>query len=224
MDESIQKTLLDSRVNSTKTLVEAIAKCESKPKVFICSSGVNFYGAISNDLLTEESPLGKSYLAEVCEQWESASSPLTKLCTRRVLLRTGVVLDPSGGMLAKIWPIFKLGLGGTLGLGKRYFPWISLRDMTNLIIHCIEDASLDGPINACAPQLITNKEFTQAISSHLNRPALLPIPSPLFKLLPKEMADDLFLCDLKIVPEKLNKSSFIFREPNINQLLKAQNQ
>ncbi|MDD7985978.1 TIGR01777 family oxidoreductase [Lentisphaera marina] len=213
--------ILKSRTESTKTLCQAIALCQTKPKVFICSSGVNYYGSQSQETLTEKSPIGKSFLAHVCEQWEKASEKLDHLSVRRVLLRTGVVLDPSGGMLAKTMPVFKMGLGGNIGMGQRHFPWISLADSIKVITHCLEDNSLQGAVNMTAPEIITNQKFTRTLAKHLKRPSVFPVPTLIFKLLPKEMADDLFLCDLKVQPKKLINSSFVFTHPNINSLLKA---
>ena len=214
-----KETLLKSRTESTKTLCRAIAECKNKPEVFICSSGVNYYGAKSEQKLTENSPNGKSFLAHVCKEWEAASESLEALEIRRVLMRTGVVLGPGGGMLAKCLPVFKMGLGGNIGMGKRYFPWISLCDMVKLIVHCLNDDSLRGPINACAPEIISNATFTKALAQHLGRPSIFPVPTLVFKLLPKEMADDLFLCDLQIHPEKLQASYFEFTHPTIKTLL-----
>jgi uncharacterized protein len=216
-----KELILKSRTDSTTTLCRAISLCAKKPKVFICSSGVNYYGSSSNETLSEDSAQGHSFLAQVCKKWEDASKNLDAIGVRRALLRTGVVLDPSGGMLAKTLPVFKMGLGGNIGMGKRFFPWISLTDSVNVIIHCLKDNSLKGPINMTAPEIITNKKFTQTLAQHLKRPSLFPVPTLVFKLLPKEMAEDLFLCDLKVSPEKLKNSSFAFTHPNISSLLKA---
>ena len=219
--DKYRKLLRDSRIESTKALCSAILKCSNKPTVYISSSGVNFYGANSNDALTETSPTGTSFLSGLCRDWEGASAQLDDAGIRRVLLRTSIVLGEGGGMLAKLSPIFKFGLGGPIGLGKRFFPWISLHDMCSLIEFSLNNTALSGPINAVAPEVISNLEFTKALATHLHRPAIFPVPTPIFKLLPSDMVEDLFLCNLKIVPQKLSKSEFSFQHPDIKTFFKS---
>ena len=202
-------------------MCDAIKKCASKPKVYITSSGVNYYGSSSERVLNENSPLGKSFLANLCKEWEEESKDLDDMGIRRVMLRTSIVLGKGGGMLAKLYPIFKFGLGGPIGLGQRHFPWISLHDMCSLISFCLENKDVVGPVNAVAPGRINNSEFTKHLATHLHRPAFFPVPTPVFKLLPSEMVDDLFLCNLNVVSKKLSKYDFKFKHPDIKSFFSS---
>ena len=218
--QSYKDKILLSRSSATETLANAILSCETKPDLFISSSGANFYGCQRAGILTESSGSGGGFLAEVCQAWEKASEALEKNGVRRVIMRFGAVLDFEGGMLKKMKPAFMTGLGGTLGKGHQYLPWISREDLIEALIAPLKNHKMRGVYNAAAPQLITNSQFTKAFAETLKRPAYIPAPAFLLKLLPGEMAKNIFLCDLKLDSSKLLNSGFQFKHHDIVQCLK----
>jgi uncharacterized protein (TIGR01777 family) len=210
----------DSRVNSTRLLSETLAQLSRPPKVLVCASAIGFYGDRGTDLMSEDSPAGGGFLAEVCEAWEAASQPARDAGIRTVLLRIGVVLSPAGGALAKMLLPFRLGAGGVIGTGDQYWSWIGLDDVVGAIHHALISDTLEGAVNAVAPQPVTNREFTKTLGRVLSRPTLVPLPGFAARLALGEMADALLLASTRVEPARLLASGYTFRHPELEGALR----
>ena len=210
--------ILSSRVNGTRTLSEAVARAGLDAPVLVCASASGYYGDRGDDLLTEEEPPGNDFLADVTRQWESACLPAAKAGARVVNLRLGVVLSSSGGALPRMLLPFRLGLGGRLGSGRQYVPWITLEDAVRVVVHSIRSDSMRGPVNVAAPESVTNSDLTAALSRALSRPAVLPVPSLALKIVLGEMAH-ILLASHRLDVSKLQRSGFEFRHPNIDRAI-----
>lgn len=219
--EDKKAEIIRSRVEGTTELVEAMKKCGSKgPKTLVCASGVGYYGFDTADALCDESsPMGSGFLAqEVVPAWESAAN----LAPGRVVnARLGVVLSSKGGALSKLLPIFLLGGGGVLGSGKQYFSWVSLADVVKGIIFLLNTPSIKGPVNVCAPEPVTNADFTTALGRVVSRPTLLPFPEVAVQLLFGQMGQEMLLGGQRAVPRKLLASGFEFTHPSIESGIRA---
>ena len=214
--------LLESRTRSTALLVEALVACDPRPPVLVSASAVGFYGDGGDAPLTEASPSGAGLLAEICRQWEAATAPAAAAGIRTVLLRTGIVLAASGGVLGKQLPLFRLGLGGRMGSGRQVRSWITLDDEIRAIRHCLDDSSLSGPVNATAPAPATDAELARALGAALHRPAALPVPAAALKVaLGGEMATEMVLTGQRVLPERLLASGFTFAHPDLPGALAA---
>lgn len=209
----------DSRVQGTQLLAQTLARLDARPKVLVTASAIGFYGDRGDDELDEQSRPGSGFLADVCRQWESATEPAVEAGVRVVPLRFGLVLGSAGGALAKMLPIFRLGLGGPLGNGRQYVSWITLDDVTGAIQHAIATESLRGPVNAVAPHPVTNREFTRALGRALRRPALLPAPAFALRLILGQMADELLLASARVLPRRLLDSGFAFLDVTVETAL-----
>ena len=218
--KAYKQQLLDSRIQGTTLLSNAIAQLENKPAVFACASAIGYYGDRADEELTESSPSGNGFLPEVCLQWEQACHSARDAGIRVANMRFGVVLSPAGGALASMLLPFKLGAGGILGNGKQYFSWIALDDAVGAIQFVLANDSLSGPINLVTPIAVTNREFTKALGQALSRPTIFPMPTFAARLAFGEMADALLLASARVVPEKLTQTGFAYRYP---QLLPALN-
>ncbi len=218
-----KERIRSSRVDSTRLLADRLSRLRQKPHSFLCASAVGFYGDRGDEILTEVSPGGTGFLAEVCRAWESAAQPALEAGIRVVHLRFGAVLSLRGGMLAKVLPLFRWGLGGRLGSGRQWLSWISLDDLTAAVRHLLADSSLSGPFNITAPSPVTNAEWTVTLSRVLRRPALFHQPAWLLRLALGEMADGLLLTSTRAVPYRLQDSGFSFRdgilEPALRRML-----
>ena len=210
----------DSRVKGTRLLCETLARLSSRPKVLVSASAIGYYGDRGDEILTEDSPPGRGFLSEVCRAWEAATEQAQQHGIRVVHLRTGVVLSPAGGALAKILPPFRLGLGGVLGSGRQYMSWIALDDIVGVIQHAIATEALQGPTNAVAPRAVTNQEFTKTLGKVLGRPTAIPLPAFVARLMFGEMADELLLASARIQPTKLLASGYQFRYPELEDALR----
>jgi len=206
-----KKRIRSSRVQGTQILAEGLAAAERKPPVLISASAIGFYGDAGNTMLTEQSPAGTDFLAEVCQAWETATQPARDAGIRVVNLRIGVVLSKEGGALAKMLTPFRLGFGGRIGNGKQYWSWITLADLIGVIRHAIRCESLAGPLNAVAPGSVTNAEFTKILGKVLKRPTLFPLPAFAARLMLGEMADPLLLASARISSERLEQSGYTFQ-------------
>lgn len=206
-----KKKILESRTETARKL-KGMAK---NPKVFISASGIGIYGDRADEELTEASSRGPGFLADVCEEWESAAR--NSGASRIVMLRTGMVLAPGGGALAKILPLFRAGLGGRLGSGRQWVSWIHLEDVVNLYLFALENTQLAGPVNAVAPFPVTNEEFTKILAKALNRPALMPAPAFALKLILGEMS--VLLLDSARVKESVSKRGFKFKYRSLSHAL-----
>ena len=218
--EEKKRRIRDSRVKGTRTLVDAFKKCESPPKIFVSASATGFYGDRGDEILTEESAAGEGFLPEICTEWENESKNAADFGARVVLPRIGVVLAKDGGALEKMLTPFKFGVGGTVGSGEQYLSWIALDDLIRVIHFALENEPVSGAVNACAPNPVTNKEFTDTLGRVLNRPTIIPVPAFGIKLLFGEMGETLLLKGARVVPEKLENAGFEFKFPDLETALK----
>jgi len=219
--EKKKERILNSRVRGTDNIARAIAKAGHNPKVFISASGAGYYGHRKDEVLTEASSGGTGFLAELARQWEATAKPAADAGIRVVLLRIGVVLSMRGGALPQMLPPFKIGLGGKVGNGKQFWPWITLDDVVGVIRFAMENESLRGPINVCAPQQTTNKEFTKALGRVLRKPTFFPLPSVVVTLTLGEMGQDALLTSTRVKPARLEDAGYRFKHPQIEEALRA---
>lgn len=216
-----KQRIRESRVHSTRLLAEGLAAAAQKPKVLVTASAIGYYGNAGDLLLDEQSSAGKDFLADVCQAWEAATEPALNAGIRVVHLRIGVVLTDKGGALAKMLTPFRLGLGGRVGSGKQYWSWIALPDLVRVIQHAIGCQSLEGPVNAVAPEPVTNAEFTRVLGKVLRRPTLFPLPSFMARLMLGEMADALLLSSTRVSAEKLEQSGYRFEFIDLESALRG---
>lgn len=215
-----KQRIRESRVQGTRFLCEALATAPRVPKVLVCASAIGFYGDRGAEELTEESAAGSGFLAEVVRDWEAAAGPARDAGIRVVNLRFGVILSRKGGALAKMLLPFKLGAGGRVGDGRQYWSWISIDDAAGAIQHALLTEGLSGPVNAVAPQPVTNAEFTKTLGRLLRRPTLLPMPAFAARLALGEMADDLLLASARVIPRQLERTGYVFRQPTLEAALR----
>lgn len=211
-----KKVLIASRINSTRTIVQAIAKAKKRPKVLISGSASGIYGDSGDTLLTETSPKGKGFLADLANAWEREAMKAPK-DVRVVLVRTTMVLSRKLGALGRLLPILRLGVGGKLGNGKQWWAWISLPDQARAIIHLINTASASGPYNLTAPEPATAKQLIDELGKALHRPTVIPIPAFALKLVFREGAQELLLCSQKMSAKRLLDTGFVFEHPTLAQ-------
>jgi uncharacterized protein (TIGR01777 family) len=208
-----------SRVAGTRATVASLARASPPPKALLCASATGFYGDRGDELLTEQSPAGNGFLAEVCQAWEREAERATQYGTRWVGLRFGVVVTPAGGMLKQILPQFKRGLGGRVGGGRQYMSWIALDDVVGAVRHVlmggvgVSPATGTGPFNIVSPQPVTNAEFTSTLAHVLGKPAALPVPAAVLRLAVGKMADEMLLLSTRVHPERLLQRGFQFQMP-----------
>ncbi|MEK7315676.1 MAG: TIGR01777 family oxidoreductase [Candidatus Eisenbacteria bacterium] len=218
-----KQAILESRVRSTLLLAERIASAPStdRPRAFVVASATGFYGHRGDETLPETSGPGEGFLADVCRAWEEAASPASRAGTRVAHARIGMVLSREGGALEAMLPPFRLGLGGPIGNGRQWWPWISLDDIAAIFVRLIEDESISGAVNAVAPEAVTSAGFARALGRALHRPAVLPVPAFALRLLLGEMADALLLASTKAVPERLARAGFSFGHERLDDALRA---
>ncbi len=217
-----KRVVLDSRIDSTSLLVASLLQLAPRPPVLISGSAVGYYGDGGDVRLTEDSPQGSGFLADLCGSWEQATVPAIQAGVRTVNLRSGIVLSSAGGALAKQLPLFKLGLGGKLGAGTQYQSWITLEDEVDVILRALVDGSLSGPVNATAPTPVTNAEMSAAIARAVRRWSAITVPNTALRLvLGTEMADELLLTGQRAVPERLTACGYDFTHPELDGALRA---
>ncbi|MFO1065348.1 MAG: TIGR01777 family oxidoreductase [Pirellulales bacterium] len=221
-NDSEKRRLRDSRVAATRLLCEQLAALQNPPRTFIGASAVGIYGDRGNETITESSVRGKGFMADLADEWESASQPLAAIGTRIAHARFGVVISVCGGALQKMMPLFRWGLGGRLGSGHQFWSWISLEDVVRALIHLIDNSESTGPYNLCSPQAVTNSEFTRALGRALHRPTIFPAPAAALRFFAGEMADAVLLAGCRAVPERLEAEGFIFRHATIESALGAE--
>jgi uncharacterized protein len=218
-----KKRIFESRVNTTKSLCKLLSSLDKPPKVLVSASATGYYGDRCDEILTEESPSSPpiDFLSDVCRNWEEATQIAKKSGIRVVNLRIGIVLSSSGGMLSKILPLFKLGLGGRIGKGTQYMSWIGLDDLLGLVLYAIVDESITGPVNAVSPNPITNADFTATLGKVLSRPTVFSIPEFIIKSsLGEELANAAILSSSRAVPMRLIKVGYKFRFPYVESVLR----
>ena len=213
-------TIRESRIKGTRLLCEALLRLERPPGTLVCASAAGYYGDRGDEVLREESPPGKGFLAGVCREWEEATGEAARRGIRVVNLRIGMVLSVEGGALAKMMPAFRAGAGGRIGSGKQYMSWIALSDLVGVILYALATDTLSGPVNAVAPGPVTNREFTKALGRVLGRPTVAFLPAFAARLLFGEMADELLLASARVVPAKLVASGYRFRFPELEGALR----
>ena len=209
-----------SRVEGTRLLAEALARRRAKPRALVSASATGYYGNRGDQPLDESCGPGSGFLARLCEAWEGATEPAARAGIRVVRLRTGVVLSSAGGALPKMLPAFQLGLGGPLGTGSQYLPWIALDDLLRVIEVAIADEALRGPVNAVAPCPATSREFALALGRALHRPAAVPVPAFLLRIAVGELADEGLLASQRVMPARLLATGFSFRHPELAEALR----
>ena len=205
-----------SRVDATRLLCEALARLPQPPRVLICASATGFYGDRGGEVLDERSAPGTGFLPEVCQAWEAAADAAQQRSIRVVHLRLGIVLARHGGALAKMLPVFRLGLGGSLGTGRQFWSWIALEDLLRVVELVLQDDRLSGAVNAVSPEPVTNAGFTEALARTLRRPAFLPMPAFAVKLLFGEMGRAALLASARVRPLRLLESGFEFHFPQLD--------
>jgi uncharacterized protein (TIGR01777 family) len=206
-----KERILASRSRGTELLARTLAGLDAKPAVLVSMSGVDYYGDRGDERLTETSPSGAGFLAEVCRQWEAATKPAADAGIRVVTPRAGMVLSPKGGALAQLLLPFKLGLGGRVGPGTQYVSWITLVDAVRGFVQLIEDDRISGAVNLTAPNPVTNREFTKALGAALHRPTILPTPLlPLRIRYGRELVQHLLLDSHRVFPDVLTGDGFEF--------------
>ena len=218
--ESYKKLILSSRIASTRSIIECCRRANHKPDVFVCASAVGYYGDQGETMLDENGQAGEDFLAGVCKSWEYEASQIESLGIRRVSIRTAIVLGPGGGMMSKLVPLFIWGLGGRLGNGRQWFSWIHIDDLVNSYYQAIMNRELSGPMNASAPEPITNRQFTKELAQVLHRPAFWIVPAWTLRIILGEFARAV-LGSTRVVPTKLLGQGFVFNYPTIGEAFRG---
>jgi uncharacterized protein (TIGR01777 family) len=216
--QSYKREIRDSRVEGTRTLSRALAGLERRPAVLVSGSAVGFYGDTGDVTVDESAPQGEGFLAGVCRDWEAAARPAADAGIRVVHPRTGLVLSREGGLLGKVLPLFRVGLGGRLGGGGQWMSWISLTDHVAALRFLI-DGDLEGPVNLTAPEPVTNAAYTRAVGRALHRPAPFIVPAAALRLALGGFADEGALVSQRVLPGRLGKAGFTFQHPGLDAAL-----
>ena len=211
--KNYKRELIDSRIETTQMLVNAINGCKNPPKVFISGSASGFYGDTREITASEETPKGTGFLSDLAARWEETAKQAS---TRVVLIRTTMVLSRKLGALGRLLPLIKLGVAGPLGSGKQWWAWISLPDEVRAIIHLINTESASGVFNLTAPESATCTQMIKSLGQKLNRPTLIPVPAFALRLAFGEGADELLLCNQKMTADKLLSTGFVFEHPTLD--------
>jgi uncharacterized protein len=218
--QSRKQRLRSSRIGPTRLLVDSMSKIESKPTVFVSASGTGYYGSRGDEVLTEESGPGEDFLSILARDWEAEARQAETQRIRTVLVRFGVIFSSQGGALVEMARPFRMGLGGKLGNGDQWMPWIAIEDAVEIVRRSIEEDKWSGPLNAVAPSLVRNGEFTRVLAKVLKRPAIFPAPAFALRMLLGEMADTLLLASQRAVPKKLLEGGFSFRCSDVEEALR----
>jgi uncharacterized protein len=215
----VKREILQSRVAGTRLLAETMAGLTSGPRVLVSSSGIHFYGDRGDERLTETSGPGQGFLAGVCRAWEAAADPAREAGLRVVHVRTGVVQATQGGALRVQGRVFKLGLGGRIGSGRQWWSWITLDDLVGIMRHAVVDEGVEGPLNATAPNPVSNAEYSATLARVVGRPALVPVPRFAPRLAVGEIADELLFASIRAFPEATLASGYTFAWPRLEPAL-----
>jgi uncharacterized protein (TIGR01777 family) len=220
-NEERKALLRSSRIETTRQLVEAVAKLNPRPRVLVSASATGYYGNCGDDLLHEDCPPGKDFLGKLCAEWEEEAKRASEFGMRVVLVRFGVILARHGGALPRMLLPFRVGVGGRLGSGKQWMSWLTLDDATGIVRFALENEAVVGPVNAVAPEPVRNADFTRILGKALHRPAIFPAPAFALRLALGEMAEALLLSSQRAVPERLKHYGYRFRHPELPQALHA---
>jgi uncharacterized protein len=217
-NESVKTEIRESRILTTRHVVEGLPA--GKPVVLVSASGAGYYGNRGDEVLTEEAPAGDDFLARLAADWEREAHAAAAKGARVVVVRLGVVLGKGGGAMAQMIPAFKFGLGGPIGSGRQWLPWIHLEDLSAALLFLIDHPEISGPVNLCAPEPVTNRDFAGALARALNRPAFMPAPAFMVRMALGEFAAVL-LGSQRAVSQKLLQHGFGFRHPDIRSAVDA---
>ncbi len=211
--------MVESRVRSTHLLVDAMRTRPVRPSVLVSASAIGYYGHRGDEILTEASPAGDGFLADLVRAWEAEALRASALGVRVVSARFGLILVRDGGAMGPMLPLFRLGLGGPLGSGRQWWSWIHLDDAVAAVIAAIAIPAFEGPVNVVGPQPVLNRDFARALGAALHRPAILPAPAPALRLILGGMADEMILSSQRVAPAKLQAQGFVFRWPELGSAL-----
>ena len=221
-NHKVKQAIYDSRVKGTRLLCESLVQLKQKPKVLVSASAVGFYGDRKDEVLTETSTVGVGMLAEVCADWEAQTLSAKLADIRVVNARFGIVLGKEGGAFTKMKAPFQMGVGGCIGDGSQYMSWLSLDDAVRALLFCLNEDTLEGPVNLVAPEANTNREFTKMLGRAMHRPTLMTVPSfVLRQLMGKEMAKEIFLSSQRALPAKLSDAGFEWMHPTLPEAFAA---
>ena len=215
-----KRRIVDSRVAGTRLLARTLAGLQQPPKVMVSASAIGYYGDRGDEILSEDSGSGSGFLADVCRQWEQAAGIVADKGNRLVVLRLGMVLSSAGGALRRMLPPFRLGVGGRIGRGTQYMSWIAIDDLLRIILFALTSPSLQGAVNAVAPEPVTNRDFTRTLGRVLRRPTLVWIPGIVIRLMFGEMGRQVLLSSARVVPTRLTATGFQFRYPGLEGALR----
>jgi uncharacterized protein (TIGR01777 family) len=218
--EESKRAIRESRVTGTRNLLAGVAAARSRPRALVSSSAIGYYGAHGEEPLDEDAPPGGDFLAKVCVEWEAEAAEASALGLRVVCVRTGVVLDKDGGALEKMLPPFKLGVGGPVASGRQYISWVHRDDLVGIYVAALIDERWSGPVNATAPEPVSNRDFSHALGRALHRPALLPVPGAALALLYGEMAE-IVTKGARVMPAKPLVLGYEFRHAALGEALAA---
>lgn len=219
--EAYKREIVDSRIATTRSLVNLLMNLARPPRSLLCASAVGIYGDCGDEVLTESSPFGRGFLADMCRAWEAEADRAAEVGIRVVHLRVGVVLSREGGALKKMLPVFRAGLGGPLGSGRQWMSWIAADDMVRAVLHILDGDSIAGPVNLVSPIPVTNADFTRALGRALHRPTALRVPRFALRAALGEVAEAAVLPSTRAIPERLAASGFHFDFPEINEALRS---
>jgi uncharacterized protein (TIGR01777 family) len=217
---TVKREIRQSRTTGTRLLAETMAGLAKGPRVLVSSSGVHYYGDRGDEPLTEASRPGEGFLAGVCQDWEAAADPAREAGLRVVHVRTGLVQASGGGALRTLARLFRLGLGGRLGPGRQWWSWVALDDLVGIMRHAVVDEGVEGPLNATAPNPVSNAEYTATLARVLGRPALAHVPRFAPRLAMGEMAEELLFCSIRALPEATSASGYTFGWPELGPALR----
>lgn len=214
-----KEVLLSSRLAVTSAVVNACARAAVKPKVLISGSAIGYYGSSLDARFDESSPAGADFLGQLCAQWEAEARAVEALGIRCVLIRTGLVLGPNGGLLKKMTPPFKMFVGGPIGSGRQWMSWVHIDDWIGIVRMAISNASIRGPINVVAPHPVTNREFSHALGRALHRPSVMPLPEFAVRLIFGELADGALLASQNVTPGVAVANGYTFKHSEVQEAL-----
>lgn len=216
-----KRRIKDSRIDGTRLIARTLADLDDGPRTLVSVSGIDYYGDRGDEVLTERSAPGDTFLADVCKVWEASADPARQAGIRVVHPRIGIILTARDGALRRLLPLFRLGLGGRFGSGQQYWSWIALDDVIGVLSHALTTASVTGPLNTSAPEPVTNATFATVLGKVLSRPAWLPVPSFGPRLVLGEMADAMVFHSKRVIPEATLASGYTFRYPDLEAGLRS---
>ncbi len=219
-NEKVKQAIRASRVTGTRNLIAGLKAAEPRPQMLLSSSAIGYYGTHGEEPLDEEAPPGRDFLAQVCVEWEAEADRASELGMRVAQLRTGVVLDSSGGALGKMLPPFRLGVGGPVAGGRQFISWIHTADLVGMMLAALHDERWSGPLNGTAPEPVSNRNFSAVLGRVLHRPALLPVPGFALGLLYGEMAE-IVTGGARVVPAKPLVLGYEFLHPQLDEALRS---